>query len=151
MTGYRVGWLCGDESIISAFRKLKTNIDSGTPTFIQDAAISALKDEAHVDKMREDYKIKRDILVNALTSIGLDDCTPDASLYIWQKIPKGIDSIAFAKRLLQKDTAIVVTPGASFSIDFNGFNPGKDYVRFALVPTMQECRDAAKRIGKIKI
>src|SRR3989338_1524117 len=70
MTGYRVGWVAGDENIISAYKKLKPNIDSGTPTFIQDAAIAALRDEKHVQKMRNDYKKKRDILVNALTAVG---------------------------------------------------------------------------------
>ena len=88
MTGYRIGWLAGDERIVAAFKKLKTNIDSGTPTFIQDAAISALRDEKHVEKMRQDYKQKRDILVRALTLTGLEDCTPSATLYIWQKTPK---------------------------------------------------------------
>src|SRR3989338_3334255 len=103
MTGYRIGWVAGDENIIFAFRKLKPNIDSGTPTFIQDAAVAALQDEKHVEKMRNDYKAKRDILVEALVSIGLEDCTPAGTLYIWQKTPDRVDSVNFAKRLLQKD------------------------------------------------
>ena len=146
MTGYRVGWVAGDENVISAFKKLKPNIDSGTPTFIQDAAIAALRDEKHVEKMRNDYKKKRDVLVETFNSIGLEDCKPEATLYIWQKIPNGIDSVEFAKKLLQKDIAIVVTPGAWISNNFNGLNPGNDYVRFALVPTIQETEDAARRI-----
>ena len=146
MTGYRIGWVAGDEKIISAFRKLKTNIDSGTPTFIQDAAIAALSDEKHVEKMRHDYKQKRDILVNALTSIGLEDSTPDATLYIWQKTPKEMNSVDFAKRLLQKEIAVVVTPGAWISTTFNGLNPGDNYVRFALVPSLEETKQAAQRI-----
>lgn len=146
MTGYRVGWVAGDENIISAFKKLKPNIDSGTPTFIQDAAIAALQDEKHVEQMRSDYKQKRDILVDAFTSIGLENCSPDATLYIWQKSPKNTDSVGFAKKLLQKDVAVVVTPGTWISTNFNEFNPGKDYVRFALVPTLQECKLAAERI-----
>ena len=148
MTGYRIGWVAGDENIISAFRKLKTNIDSGTPTFIQDAAIAALKDENHVERMRNDYKKKRDILVNALTSIGLEDCTPDATIYIWQKTPKNMNSFDFAKKLLQKEIAVVVTPGAWISTTFNGMNPGNDYVRFALVPTLEETKEAAERIKR---
>ncbi len=151
MTGYRVGWVAGDENIISAFKKLKTNIDSGTPTFIQDAAISALRDEKHVEKMRKDYEQKRDILVKALTSIGLEDCTPDATLYLWQKIPKGTSgtsSVDFAKRLLQKEIAVVVTPGSWISKTFNGLNPGDDYVRFALVPGFEETKIAAERIKR---
>lgn len=146
MTGYRIGWVAGDENIVNAFRKLKTNIDSGTPTFIQDSAIAALKDEKHVERMRKDYRDKRDILAEALASIGLEDCTPDATLYIWQRTPKNIDSVSFAKRLLQKEIAVVVTPGAWISTAFNGLNPGNDYVRFALVPSLEETKEAAKRI-----
>lgn len=146
MTGYRIGWIAGDENIISAFKKLKTNIDSGTPTFIQDAAVAALNDEKHVEKMRNEYKMKRDILVNALISAGLEDCTPDATLYIWQKTPDKINSVEFAKKLLQKQIAVVTTPGEWISANFNGINPGKNYVRFALVPTIEETREAAERI-----
>ena len=146
MTGYRVGWVVGDENIISAFKKLKPNIDSGTPTFIQDAAIAALQDEKHVEKMRNDYKAKRDILIDAFVSIGLEDCTPAGTLYIWQKTPDKVDSVEFAKKLLKKEIAIVVTPGAWISNNFNGLNPGNNYVRFALVPTIEETREAAKRI-----
>src|SRR3989338_2601460 len=146
MTGYRIGWLAGDERIVAAFKKLKTNIDSGTPTFIQDAAISALRDEKHVEKMRQDYKQKRDILVRALTLTGLEDCTPSATLYIWQKTPKNMSSVDFAKRLAQKDIAIVVTPGEWISKTFDGLNPRDNYVRFALVPTLEETQIAAERI-----
>ena len=146
MTGYRVGWIAGDREIIAAFRKLKTNIDSGTPTFIQDAAISALNDEKHVEEMRNQYKKKRDILINALISIGLEDCRPDATLYVWQKTPKNIDSINFTKKLLQKEIAIVATPGVLISTTINDFNPGNNYVRFALVPTIDETKEAVRRI-----
>lgn len=150
MTCYRLGWVAGDENIISGFKKLKTNIDSGTATFIQDAGIAALQDEAHVQEMIKGYKQKRDIMVKALTSAGLEDCTPDATLYIWQKTPRGINSVEFAKKLLQKDIAVVVTPGRWISKEVNGLNPGEDYVRFALVPSLEECRIAAERISKIK-
>ena len=148
MTGYRIGWVAGDENIISGFKKLKTNIDSGTPTFIQDAAVAALKDESHVEKMRKDYKQKRDILTEALASAGLEDCMPNATLYVWQKTPKNMNSVDFAKKLLQKEIAVVVTPGAWISASFNGLNPGNDYVRFALVPSLEETKKAAERIKR---
>ena len=96
-----------------------------------------------------DYKKKRNIMIDALKSAGLEDCTPPATLYIWQKTPKGIDSVEFAKRLLQKETAVVVTPGKWISKDFNGLNPGNDYVRFASVPTMEECKIAGERLKKL--
>jgi len=59
MTGYRVGWVAGDENIIKTFKKIKTHVDSGTPTFIQDAAIAALNDENHVEDLRAQYRKAR--------------------------------------------------------------------------------------------
>lgn len=150
MTCYRVGWVAGDENVISAFKKLKTNIDSGTPTFIQDAAIAALRDESHVEKARKAYKEKRDILMGAFESAGLENCAPDATLYIWQKTPNGTGSVDFAKRLLQKEIAVVVTPGEWVSKTFEGINPGKEFVRFALVPSLEETKEAARRIKNLK-
>jgi LL-diaminopimelate aminotransferase len=146
MTGYRIGWVAGDENIVSAFKKLKTNIDSGTPTFIQDAAVAALKDEKHVEMMRKEYKQKRDILVDAFTYVSMENCSPAATIYIWQKAPKGMNSVDFAKRLLEKDICIAATPGAWISETVNGINPGNDYVRMALVPSLDQTKEAAKRI-----
>ena len=150
MTTYRVGWLAGDEGVIDIFKKVKTNIDSGTATFIQDAAVAALLDEKHVEEMRSSYKKQRDIVINALTSIGLEDCTPKATLYIWQKGPKGMKSLEFAKRLLDKNTAIVTTPGSWLSKDVSGLNPGEGYIRLALVPSLKDCKIAAERIRKLR-
>lgn len=149
MTGYRAGWLAGDENVINIFKKIKTNIDSGTPTFIQDAAIAALGDEKHVEEMREKYRQRRDVLVNAFKDVGLKDCTPKATIYIWQKVPEGMDSVEFTKRLLSKETAVVATPGQWISEEVNGINPGKNYVRFALVPSLEQCEEAAERIKKL--
>jgi LL-diaminopimelate aminotransferase len=149
MTCYRIGWVAGDRRIIEIFKKVKTNIDSGTATFIQDGAIAALKDEEHVRKMREEYRKKRDILVKALTSIGLPDCTPEATLYLWQRVPKGMTSVDFAKKLLDPKIAIVVTPGAWISDKTeSGLNPGEGYVRFALVPSIEKTQEAAERFKK---
>ena len=150
MTCYRVGWMAGDESIISVFKKVKTNIDSGTATFIQDAASAALRDEKHVAKMRALYCKKRDLMVAALKKAGLPDCTPPATLYLWQRAPQGMSGVDFALRLLQKDLALVTTPGAWISKDFNGQNPGQQYVRFALVPGLAECRKAAEKIKELR-
>ncbi len=147
MTTYRVGWLAGDSRIVDIFKKVKTNIDSGTPTFIQDAAAAALLDETHVDLFRKEYKKKRDIMCDALVSAGLEDCRPDATLYIWQKTPD-VSSVDFAKRLLS-EIAIVTTPGSWISRDVDGINPGEGYVRFALVPSISECRKAAERIRNL--
>jgi LL-diaminopimelate aminotransferase len=151
MTTYRVGWVGGDEEIIKIFKKVKTNIDSGTPTFIQDAAIAAYSDEAHVKLMRQEYKKKRDLLCSALVAAGLEDCTPKATMYVWQKIPAGMTSVDFAKKLLDPKIACVVTPGSWISEKTDsGINPGEGYVRFALVPTISECKDAADKLRKLR-
>ncbi len=146
MTCYRIGWVAGDEEIISIFRKVKTNIDSGTATFIQDAAISALNDETHVEQARNDYREKKDILMKAFRKIGLETREPEGTIYIWQKTPNGMSSLDFVKKLLDEKIAIVSTPGAWISEEVNGINPGQNYVRFALVPTIEETKQAAERL-----
>jgi LL-diaminopimelate aminotransferase len=151
MTCWRIGWAAGDPRVVAAFRKTKTNIDSGTPTFIQDAAAEALRDERHVAEMREEYKKKREVMVQALVQAGLPECMPEATIYIWQRVPDGMTSVDFAKMLLQKETAIVTTPGEWISKSTaSGLNPGRDYVRFALVPPMERTRLAADRLSALK-
>jgi len=151
MTCWRVGWAAGDPRVVAAFRKTKTNIDSGTATFIQDAAAEALRDERHVAEMRADYKKKRNIMVNALVQAGLPECMPEATIYIWQRVPEGMTSVSFAKMLLQKETAIVTTPGEWISESTaSGLNPGRDYVRIAIVPSMEQTRLAADRLSALK-
>ena len=149
MTGYRVGWVAGDEKIIEKFKKLKTNIDSGTPDFIQAGAIAALTDESHAEEMRNQYKEKRNIMLEAFKDAGWEDCKSEATFYLWLKTPKEMNSVEFAKELLSKELAIVVTPGAWISdIDKDGFNPGNNFVRFALVPPLPDVKIAAEKIKK---
>jgi LL-diaminopimelate aminotransferase len=151
MTCYRVGWVAGDARIIAAYRKVKPNIDSGTATFVQDAAIAALRDEHHVEELREDYRKKRDILIDALTSVGLPRCEPQGTIYIWQKVPEGYSSVAFAKKLLQKEVALVTTPGNWLSQEAHGVNPGEGFVRFAIVPDFDKVQEAANRIKNLTL
>jgi len=148
MTGYRIGWAAGDERIIETFKKVKTNIDSGTPTFIQEGAIAALQDEEHVQQSRTEYRLKRDILADALVASGLQDCRPDATIYLWQRVPQGWTSVAFATRLLEADIALVTTPGAWLSQQTaDALNPGEGFVRFALVPSLENTRKAAEKLA----
>ena len=150
MTCHRIGWVAGDSRIINVFKKVKTNLDSGTPTFVQDGAIAGLSDETHVEHSRADYKAKRDILVGALTEAGLPDCTPDATIYLWQRIPEGMTSVEFATRLLVPDVAIVTTPGSWLSDETaDGLNPGEGFVRFALVPSIEQTRRAAEKLKNL--
>lgn len=151
MTCYRVGWVMGDPELVAIFRKTKTNIDSGTPTFLQDAAVAALGDEEHVAGFRREYRIKRDILCEALAAAGLEDCTPPATLYVWQRVPKGMSSVQFATLLLDAKLAIVTTPGSWIAEQtVTGENPGEGYVRFALVPSLDDTQRAAERLRGLR-
>ena len=147
MTGYRVGWVAGDKDILEKFKKLKTHIDSGTPDFIQAGAIAVLEDEAHAEQMRNEYKEKKTLMLEAFRVAGFPECKSEATFYLWLKTSEGINSVEFAKQLLNKELAIVVTPGAWISdVDKDGFNPGDNYVRFALVPPLPKVKEAVKRI-----
>ena len=149
MTTYRIGWVAGDPELVALFRQVKTNIDSGTPTFIQDGAVAALGDESHVQAFREQYRRKRDLLCSALVEAGLPDCRPDASLYVWQRVPEHLSSVEFATALLHPEIAIVTTPGAWISDANPGeANPGEGYVRFALVPSVAQTQRAAELLRK---
>jgi LL-diaminopimelate aminotransferase len=146
MTGWRIGWICGDEKLITATKKLKTNIDSGIPYFIQDAAIAALNDEKHVEEHRANLLKKRDLICGAFKKCGFEDCTPHGSFYIWQRLPEKMKGIDVCKKLLDPKYAIVMSPGAWLSDTVDGVNPGEHYIRVALVPTVDECRVAAEKI-----
>jgi len=152
MTGYRCGWAAGDAEAIAVFRKVKTNIDSGTPTFIQDAAVAALSDEEHVSAMRDGYRKKRDLLVDALASAGFPRCMPEAGLYIWQRVPEGFSGIEVARRLLDPGMAVITAPGAWLAERLpDGTNPGESYVRLALTPPLNRIEEAARRLARFRL
>lgn len=152
MTGWRLGWVAGDARLVSLFRKVKTNIDSGACTFLQDGAVAALGDETHVRQFAAEYREKRDILCKALVAAGLPDCTPEATLYVWQKVPKGMTGVEFAQKLLDPKIAVVCTPGEWLSDAVaDGTNPGAGHVRFALVPSLADTKTAALRIATMKL
>ena len=151
MTGWRVGWVAGDERIVDIFKKVKTNIDSGTANFIQDAAVAALQDEQHVIAMRASYQRRRELMTAGLREAGLTPPNPEASLYLWQKAPEGMDGVELAKRLLEPDVAVGTMPGAILAeATEGGRNPGVPYVRFALVPTLEDTERAAERIARMR-
>lgn len=152
MTGWRVGWVCGDARLVALFRKVKTNIDSGTPTFIQDAAVAALSDETHVRAFTAEYREKRDVLCAGLARAGLAVAPPQSTLYVWQQAPQGMSGVELAGRLLDPAVAVVATPGEWLSDAVaDGSNPGAGHVRFALVPSLADTRLAAERIAGLRL
>jgi LL-diaminopimelate aminotransferase len=149
MTGWRIGWVCGNRSLIRALSKVKSNIDSGIFSAIQIAGVAALKGAGeHIKKMRRIYQERRDVLIEGLNSLGWQVSKPRATFYLWAKIPghylsvtKRSNSTIFAQRLLKK-SGIVVTPGRGFG------RYGEGYVRFALTIDKERIREAIGRLRK---
>jgi LL-diaminopimelate aminotransferase len=83
---------------------------------------------------------------------GLPECRPDATLYIWQKVPEGMSSLEFATKLLDPEVAIVTTPGEWISDQTaSGHNPGDGFVRFAMVPDIEKTKEAADKLKNLKL
>ncbi len=151
MTGYRVGFAAGDARLVEALRTIKTNVDSGVPWFIEDAAIAALSDEAHVNELRGTYKRNRDAICRAAISAGLERCASQGTIYVWQRVPEGMSALDFAHRLLEPPLPLVVTPGPWLSEPLrDGRNPGEGYVRFALVPPPETVDKAAEKLAGLR-
>jgi len=148
MTGWRTGFVAGDARLIDIYKKVKTNVDSGTPSFVQEGAIAAMNDDSHVAAMRDEYREKKDIMLSALADAGLPAPSIDATFYIWQRAPEGVSGVELAKKLLADDIAVVTTPGEwiSQADSGDGRNPGADFIRFALVPSVVDVQAAADRI-----
>lgn len=143
MTGWRIGWACGNAQLVSALAKVKSNIDSGIFSAIQLAAIAALEGpQEHVRKMCQIYQERRDILISGLRSLGWQVNPPKATFYVWFKVPKKLDSIKFSKVLLDK-ADIIATPGVGFG------KYGEGYCRMALTVSKERIHEAVQRMKKL--
>ena len=142
MTGWRIGWVCGNADVVRGIAKVKSNIDSGIFSAIQIAGIEALSGpQEHIQKMCAVYQERRDALCDGLISIGWKVSVPRATFYVWVPVPKGCDSRSFASLLLEK-CDIVATPGVGFG------KYGEGYIRFALTVSKERIREALERIKK---
>ncbi len=128
VTGARIGFLVGREDVVSAFAKLRGQIDFGMFFPIQKAAIACLngpRDEVEAQRLK--YQERRDALCNGLEGLGWERPNAHGSMFVWAKLPGGrTDSMAFCEELMEK-AGVVVTPGASFGPS------GEGHVRMALV------------------
>jgi LL-diaminopimelate aminotransferase len=126
MTGWRIGMVVGNATMVNALMRLKTNLDSGIPQAIQYAAIEALTGPQDcIEKHNAIYQRRRDLIVEMLNSIGLEAKAPRASLYIWAKVPEGYNSVDFTANLLDQ-VGVAVTPGVGYG------KHGEGYVRLSL-------------------
>lgn len=142
MTGWRIGWACGNADVIEALGRVKTNIDSGIFNAIQYAGIEALEGPQDIiDEMRVVYKRRRDLVMSALERMGLKARTPKATIYVWVRVPDGYDSAGFATHVLDK-AGVIVSPG-------NAYGPsGEGYVRISLTIADDRLAEALERIER---
>jgi LL-diaminopimelate aminotransferase len=143
MTGWRIGFAAGNAEAIAGLGKIKTNLDSGIFQAIQEAGIEALRTrDSDLRKIRDIFRERRDILYKGLKDSGLELKRPEATFYLWARVPIGHNSSDFAAILLKR-AGILTTPG-------NGFgSPGEGYVRFSLTVPTKRIREAAARIKRV--
>lgn len=143
MTGWRIGMAVGNAELVQGLGKIKSNIDSGIFQAVQEAGITALEQgDDFAGEMREIYRKRRDVVVDGLEKMGMVCRRPEATFYVWVKVPQGRNSAGFVTEVLQK-TGVVVTPG-------NGFGaPGEGYFRIALTVKEDRLREALSRIASL--
>lgn len=145
MTGWRLGFACGNASVIQGLRKVKSNIDSGVFQAIQIAGVEALKSSTvlkDLKRVNAVYQERRDVLVDGLNSIGWKAPKPKATFYVWAPVMERHTSATLAKTLLE-EANVVVTPG-------NGFGAaGEGYVRMAITVDKKRLKEAVGRIKKV--
>ena len=141
MTGYRSGFVAANREVIAALRKYRPSVGTAPQTFVQRASIVAWSDEEHVERNRRLYGRKRALLIDLLTRKSLRVAASRATMYLWVEVPPGETSESFAGRLL--DAGVVVAPGSYFG------PAGEGYVRFALVPTEQDCAAAVEVLDAV--
>jgi len=140
--GLRSGYVAGDAGLVKGFLLYRTYHGSAMSPAVARASIAAWGDEAHVRDNRAQYAAKFRTLQPRLDAV-LPAPMPDAAFYLWAKTP--IDDTVFTARLLEEQ-AVTVLPGSFFARDAHGANPGRGYVRIALVADLAQCTEAIERI-----
>ena len=140
MTGWRVGFVCGNADAIKALGTIKNNIDSGTFKAVQQAATAAFTiDQSYIDKLNKMYQERRDVMEEGLRELGWDIKPTKATFYIWIPTPGGMSSEEFATLMLEK-AHVVVPPGIGYG------KCGEGYIRIALTKDVDTIKKALQRI-----
>jgi alanine-synthesizing transaminase len=143
MPGWRVGFMCGNQTLVGALARMKSYLDYGMFTPIQVAAIAALEGPQDcVAEIRDMYQSRRDVLCNGLNAIGWSVEPPKATMFVWAPIPEPyveMGSLEFSKKLLEQ-AKVAVSPGLGFG------SHGDRHVRFALIENEHRTRQAIRGI-----
>ena len=143
MPGWRVGFMVGNKTLVAALARLKSYFDYGTFTPIQVASILALEGPQEcVSEIAENYRCRRDVLVNGLNKLGWQIAMPKATMFVWAPIPepyRHLGSLEFSTLLL-KEAKVAVSPGIGFG------EYGDGHVRFSLIENEERTRQALRGI-----
>jgi acetylornithine aminotransferase len=134
MTGYRSGFVAGSPEIVAALKAYRPTAGTAPQEFVQRASVVAWNDERHVEETRARYRAKRDVLIPAIKARGWEIVASEATMYLWVVGP---DPDVLLER------GLIVSPGEMFGPS------GEGYVRFALVPTLEECERAAEILREV--
>ena len=148
MTGDRIGFAVGDARLIEGLRKVKSQIDSGNPVYIQKAAIAALssytgkKRPKEMEELMQEYAKRRDVMVDGLRELGFDAQKPKGTFYLWLRLrPEDGKSLDFVTKMI--NVGVALTPGSGFG------EHGEGYVRFALTQPIPRIEEALARMKKV--
>lgn len=142
--GLRTGFVAGDATLIGDFLRYRTYHGCAMPLPTQAASAAAWQDENHVRENRERYRQKFQVMETRLKG-ALPFENPAGGFYLWPKTP--CDDVQFARQLFQT-TNVTVLPGTYLSRPAHGNDPGSHRVRIALVPSVEDCAEAADRIAE---
>jgi LL-diaminopimelate aminotransferase len=141
MTGWRIGMVVGNANMIRALFQVKSNLDSGIPQAIQYAAVEALRgSQERIAERNAIFQRRRDKLTKVLNEIGLKARIPQATFYVWAKVPSGYTSIDYTRELLD-ETKIAVTPGIGYGKEGDG------YIRFSLTISDDRLEEGVNRLS----
>jgi len=146
MPGWRVGFCCGNATLVGALARIKSYLDYGMFTPIQVAAIAALEgDQECVEEIRDMYQSRRDVLCAGLNAAGWPVEPPRATMFVWAQVPefyREMGSLEFSKKLLA-EAKVAVAPGVGFG------EYGENYVRFGLIENEHRTRQAIRNIKRM--
>ncbi len=142
MTGWRLAWAVGNPDVINALSKVKSYVDTGAFLAVQQAGVAVLNNaEELVEPVRSTFEARRNALVEALRVQGFSCAVPLAGMYLWMRIPEGVQSLPFARDLLDRE-GLAVLAGAAFGA------AGEGFIRLSLIAGPGRLREAAARLGR---
>lgn len=145
MTGWRLGFAAGNADVLAALARIKSNMDSGQFTAIQEAGAAAYQgiDRPEIQQARALYRERARVMAEGLRSMGFRLKEPEATFYVWAGVPKGYDSMGVVAKLID-EAAVVCVPGSGFG------RQGEGYVRFAMTVDVERIRQALGRMRELK-